>query len=124
MSTWDIDNFDSDSALNCLDELIQQRINQIRHTFTLDSQNSLYGDYGEGRIVANIDILITLCSHYEHLPSLKSKEIADWKENYLQTYDKTIQHYRMDWEYIPKRRAVIEATFDNFEKLVKSFEND
>ncbi len=83
-------NFDSDTAYDVLYTLFEGIINEIRQTFTLDSEESLYGDRGE-EVMANIDIILTLCNHYEAHPTLTElDEITKWKNDYLNTFDRTI----------------------------------
>jgi hypothetical protein len=118
-------NFDSDTAYDTLGFLLDNIADEIRQTFKLDSEKSLYGDLGEGRIMANIDIVLTLCDHYKAHPSLDDPdEIIKWKQDYLNTFDRTIEYYRPSPGFTEKRRKVIGETFDKLYQLVKEMNED
>jgi len=56
--------FDNDDAMWYLDELIQQLVKTIEHTF----EPPFNLEDGEALIMANVDILITLCQTYQESP--------------------------------------------------------
>lgn len=112
-------NFDSDAAHDVLAFLLEDIVKTIRETFTYDTENSLYGDVGEAFIMANIDLILTLCNHYKQHPTLwQLDEVREWKTNYLKTFDKTIHLYNPSSGYVEKRRKVIAETFDKLYDLV------
>ena len=122
MGTWGNGNFESDDALDMLSEWIGQIISKIREVFTYDSKDTFYDLYGDSGIVANVDILGTLFDHYGIYPDLEIEEVARWKKDYLATYDRITSEYvdSASVESAKKRRAVIEATFDRLESVLKS----
>jgi hypothetical protein len=119
MGIWGYGNFERDDSLNVLGDLFEHIIQDIRETFSADSEKSLYDDFGESHIVANIDILITLFQHYRSYPSMNLEEIAKWKQDYLSTYDRTIHEYSDSIEYINQRRQVIIDTFDQLYRIIR-----
>ncbi len=124
MGIWGEGNFDSDQAYNTLGHLFQHIVSQIRVCFTFDSQESLYDDLGERQIMANIDILCTLCEHYETVLDLKLEEATKWKKDYLDTFDRTIDEYRPKPGFKEGRREVIAATFDRLSNNLVKFDED
>jgi hypothetical protein len=115
-------NFDSDYAYDTLHLLLKRIADEIREAFTLDSEKSLY-EFSGDCIMANIDIFLTLCEHYEAnpYPIVSLDEISKWKEDYLATFDRTIHLYGVEAESIKKRRAVIVETFDKLYAYVKEY---
>ena len=124
MGAWGDGNFERDDALNVLDEWYEQIVEGIRRTFQREHEKTLYSDYGELSIVANIDILITLFERYQSSPSLDLDEIARWKQDYLATFDRTIQQYLQAPGFAERRRKTVEATFDRLYDLLKAWYED
>lgn len=118
MSIWGTENFERDDALNVVDSWIRSIITQIQETFLRDHETSLYYDFGESRIVGNIDILATMLEHYRIDPDIELEEIAQWKTDYLDTFDRTIHRYEAEPEYVTERRLKIEETFARLYKIV------
>lgn len=121
---WGAKNFERDDALNVLDWWYMMIIEDIKKTFKRENQGTLYEDYGESRIIANIDILLTLMKHYGVLPNLTPEEVIHWKENYLQTFDRTINKYDPVEGYVEERKQVIAETFDSLHALIKELLDD
>lgn len=124
MSIWGFGNFDSDDALNVLDELIIGIVKNIRETFLREADTSLYDDFGNSHIVGNIDILSTLLEKYETYPQVELEEVSRWKKDYLDTFDRTIHVYEPTAEYVIERRKVISQTFDRLYGVVEVFWED
>lgn len=122
MAIWGHNNFERDDALDVLDELLSNIIATIRETFTLESSNSLYDSDGEPAIVGNIDIICTLCTHYEVFPHLATEEVLEWQKNYLATFDRTIHQYSDDAEYIKQRREVVVTTFERLRSFTRKLD--
>jgi hypothetical protein len=116
-------NFDSDGAYDTLITLLDELVKTIRTTFTLDSETSLYDDVGEYAIMANIDIILTLCEHYDAVPFMQEKEVLKWKEDYLDTFDRTRHEYNWSTDLVEKRRVVIIETFDRLHQFLKKANN-
>ena len=112
-------NFGGSAADDVLTLLLEQIVSEIRSTFKLDSEKSIYADKGEGSIMGNIDILITLCEHYQvHTTINKPEEVEKWKADYLATFDRNIGEYGIVPQSIVARRKVIVETFDRLYDLV------
>ena len=124
MSIWGTGNFERDDSLNVLDRWIEQIRQQIRETFQLERENSLYKDFGESRIIANIDILTTLLNRYRTYPYIELDEIKQWREEYLKTFDQTVHVYDPKPEFEKERRREIEQTFDRFHEVVRQILED
>ncbi len=118
MSIWGTENFERDDALNVLDNWIRGILTQIRETFLRDHETSLYYDFGESRIIGNIDILTTLLERYRIDPDIELDEINKWKTDYLNTFDRTIHRYEPKPQYVTERRKKIEDTFARFYEIV------
>lgn len=125
MGVWGDGNFERDDALNMLDGRYAQLLEDIRKTFQRKHETTLYEDTGESGIVANIDILTTLFEHYQSTPpGLALEEIAQWKQDYLDTFDRTIQEYLSAPGFAERRRKTVEATFDRLYTLLKEWFED
>ena len=119
MGVWGPGNFERDDALNVLGWWYQNLVDDIRQTFNRDHQQTLYEDYGESRIVANIDILIILVEHYESYPNLQPDEVMQWKQNYLESFERTIHSYIPASGFVEERRKIIETTFDKLKTITE-----
>ena len=124
MSIWGFGNFERDDALDVVDIMKTDIINKIRHTFQRPCLTTLYEDLGEAYIVANIDILSTLLENYQTYPSIELDEISRWKNEYLETFDRTIHVYDPTPEFVTKRRFVIAETFDRLYHIVDKLLQD
>ncbi len=121
MSIWGVGNMERDDALNVLDGWCISIIDEIRKTFNQDRLTTLYGDAGESRIIGNIDILITLISHYRTYPNLSLEEIDKWHEDYLDTFDRTIGLYNPEPGFVTWRREFIIKTFDRLHNEMQPY---
>ncbi len=119
MAIWGPGNFERDDSLNVLEGVFEEIIEDIQRCFTFESERTLYEDFGEATIVAQIDILCTLLKHYQYVPDFGTEKIAKWKQDYLDTFDRTINQYSSSPDYIKSRRQVVENTFDEFHDIVK-----
>jgi hypothetical protein len=124
MGAWGTDNFERDDALNVLDWWYEKIIDDIKKTFDRDNQTTLFEDYGESRIVANLDILITLVERYQSLPNIQLQQITQWKQDYLQAFDRTIENYLSVEGFVEERRKIVEGTFDKLYTLVQQILED
>jgi hypothetical protein len=125
MSVWGYENFDSDYALDMLGVWIQKIVDVIRETFTHESHDTVYGRHGDSHIVANVDIIVTLCQHYKIYPDLELDEVIKWKQDYLKTYDTVISYTDADSiAFAKKRREVIVKTFDLLHSIVSELHSD
>ena len=126
MGTWGDGNFESDVALDMLAVWRRKIIDTIREAFTLPSEDRPYDGQGDSHIVANVDILATLCEHYSECPNLGLEEISEWKQNYLHTYAVFTQRFTRieDRDSFKKRLEIVEATFDRLYQVVKNLCED
>lgn len=127
MGEWGYENFESDEALNTLAALLKDRVEIIRRTFTYQSNETLYETQGDSNIIANVDILSTLCETYNVWPDLEPSEISKWKADYLSEYDRLYDAYDKspeDIEFLANRRKVVEATFERFYLIIATLWRD
>ncbi|MAU10497.1 MAG: hypothetical protein CL607_11790 [Anaerolineaceae bacterium] len=123
MGAWGYDNFECDSAYDALALLLDHLIDKIKTSFKHDTDKLLDGE-GEGQIIANIDILLTLCTHYEAYPDLMAIQVQEWKKDYLAAFDYDMnERNATESDYAVNRRAVIAGTFDKLYTLAQEYEN-
>ena len=123
MGTWGYGNFERDDSYDALGLLLEHIVTEIRNGFTFDSEETLFNDLGDAWIVAHIDILCTLCKHYQTYPELELSELRQWREQYLEVFDR-MSNKRGASEYFVQRRKVVSNTFDELEKIVAELHND
>jgi hypothetical protein len=126
MSAWGQDIFENDSAYGELALLLEHIVSNIRQGFTQDAEEWIYGegDAGEAQIMANIDILYTLCRHYATCPDVELSEVEMWQRQYLATFDRiTEQRGTASSDHTPERRRYIKAAFDRLYDLIEDFED-
>lgn len=122
MGAWGVGNFETDQALDELNITISFLIERIRVTFTLATEIELYSGKGESSIVANIELVVHLCRHYNTFPDLELEEPVTWRDNYMNAYDNVFERRakleNIDQEYIRMRREVVENTFSLLIELI------
>jgi hypothetical protein len=122
MGTWGMGIFDSDSAAEFLDKVIDELLVKVRNLFVeVLKKNFLLQSYGEQRIVPAIDIIITLSSHYETSPRVETDEAKAWKENYLKIFDIEMTNQYSE-ENFRERRQILLGTFDKLIKLAEEWD--
>ncbi|MEQ8676921.1 MAG: hypothetical protein RLP44_26250 [Aggregatilineales bacterium] len=120
MGVWGYKNFEADDSLNVLCSWVNRIIDEIRQTYKIDNEKSLYGNCGDAKIVANVDILGTLYEKYELYHDLQLSEVIRWKQDYLETFDRILSSYPSEpSEFANKRRIVVEDTFDRLCKILQ-----
>ncbi|MEO8606907.1 MAG: DUF4259 domain-containing protein [Chloroflexota bacterium] len=119
MVTWGTGNFDSDGAGDYLDSLMKQLIKTIEAClggkyvmYPSDDDDDILGACGEDMLMPSVDILALLCEHFAMPLPVTELIIRQWKEQYLRSYDRHIDHYVTKPDFKIRRRRVIEATFD------------
>jgi hypothetical protein len=124
MGVWGYGNFESDDAMNVLFAWINKIIGQIQEVFSDESEN-VYRE-GDAKIVANIDILITLIEKYELYIDLFLTEVIEWKVNYLNAYDEAAKRRVLPEgiEFAKQRRIVVVETFDKFIEMITKMVNE
>jgi hypothetical protein len=124
MSTWGSGNFENDGALDILGANLAAHVAAIRQAFDYVSHVTLYDNQGDSEIIARVDIRATLSEHYKTAPEIEPEEISRWKQNYLETFDRLAASptpVELYPDYINRRRAVINSTFDRLHNAVVSF---
>jgi len=126
MGTWGYKNFECDEAYDELGYLLQHIVSNIHEGFQKDKTDSMYGDQGDSKIIANIDILCTLCEHYSTGPEIDLSKAEEWRHDYLATYDSVFVPYAQSKspEYVKKRRKEIVETFDRLYKILENLLDD
>lgn len=115
MGTFGEGNFDSDGALDYVNDLV----NRLAATVTqclADEDRSALDEEGETIVVPSVDIIALLCAHCSAVPP-KEELVIQWRERYLRLYDEQIDALDPKAGYKVKRRAVIEQTFDRLVHL-------
>jgi hypothetical protein len=127
MGTWGPGNFETDLGLDVLDGICNGILAEIRKTFQLRTA-SLY-EAMDDVIVANVDVLATLVSHYRKSPPVRSDEVDKWKSDFLQVYDRfwapnLLKDIREEQkQYIRERRVIITSTFDRLHRIIEDLED-
>jgi hypothetical protein len=75
---------------------------------------------GESMLMPSVDILALLCERYDAVPP-KSETVRQWRQKYLDTYDRSIDKVTSDASFKAARRKVIEHTFRWLESLSDSY---
>jgi hypothetical protein len=110
MGTWGPGNFDSDMALDFINEQVDHYVRLIEAIFD-DEQRFLLDEDAEAMILPSIEILLLLCGEcHGVLPT--SLDVAAWTARYLAMYDDQIDGLEPGPDFKRQRRTVIEETFD------------
>ena len=95
--------------------VIKHCIEKIRKCFDEHNQGADLIRYGHAEILANVDIVYTLCRHYYTFPDLEVDEVESWQKKYLEAYDALLPIQEMTSEkqkqHILTHRAIVVATF-------------
>lgn len=122
MGTWGSGIFEDDSALDQLSLVIRYCIEEIRKCFDQDHEPDELIRDGNGGILANVDIICTLCRHYHTFPDLEISEVESWQEKYLQAYDQVLssdlETTDRSKRHIATHRAIIVATFYQLLRII------
>jgi hypothetical protein len=124
MGVWGYGNMESDYAMDTLGRWLNSMIDEIRNTFKLDNQDSLYERKGDARIMANIDIIVSLCQNYGTYPDLEVNEVGEWEKNYLATFDRIYGEATNTDEFVMMRRRTVVETFTNLRNRVIELHSD
>ena len=108
MGTWGSGNFDSDSALDRMGELIDQLSSEVSEAVAGDD---LAIDEGFEEIMAVVETIRVLCTHAAGMPP-KSKIIKGWKKRLLCIFDEEIDGLDPKPGFKEERRAKIVETLD------------
>jgi hypothetical protein len=110
MGTWGAGNFESDSALDYINEQIDRYLGVIEAIFDDPGRFRLDED-AEGMLIPSVALLSLLCQHcHGALP--RRIDVVAWKARYLDMYDAQIDGLEPAEDYKRQRRDEIAATFD------------
>jgi Domain of unknown function (DUF4259) len=111
MGTWGVGNFDSDGAIDVIDEQIDRYITFIKEIFADEVYRFRLDEDAEAELIPSVEILIFLCERCGGvLP--EGLDIAAWKQRYLTMYDEQIDGLKLRGHQKEQRHAVIASTFD------------
>jgi len=125
MGAWGYKNTECDALYDHLGLLLTDLVNKVASIFETNEVNHLWDEYGNGEIIGTIDIIITLCAHYETSPEMPLLQAQMWKTKCLEAFDYDMKaRGSSNSKYATNRRPVIVATFDRFIELVRQYEED
>lgn len=119
MGTWSHGNFDNDTALDWLDDITGQLLEEIAEAVA--SPPSLQADEPDSDLVpCRIELLCLMAENgmEPHWP--ESETLAQWKQTYLAAWDASIDDLEPDADYRHDRRLTLEATFDRMLALASA----
>jgi hypothetical protein len=109
-------NFENDSALDYIGDVVKNHINEVEQIINSNVDGSGFGVEDTDVIMAAIEVIIALCEKCYAVPP-KLQLIENWKRLTLEVYDNEIDELRPDPDYKIERRQVINDTFEKLEKL-------
>ena len=116
MGTLGPGTFDNDAASDFTNEEMRRHAWAIESIFA-DSQRFRLDEDAEGELMPRIAILALLIAHCGGVLRQTPDDIAAWKARYLEMYDDQNDELEPKEDYKPRRRAVIEASFDQLIRL-------
>lgn len=124
MASWGPSNFDSDSALDKLAKWCEFLLKEVEEFY---SQSGEIDDLSflrkaDGNIIPNVDIVVTLCEHYEsYYIGVSSDLVKSWKDIYLRIHDRVFDASKypsnVDLSEACQRRCIVEDTFDRLYEI-------
>ena len=110
MGTWAHGNFDNDTALDWLDDITGQLLDEIAEA--MESPELLEADELDADLVpCRIELLCAMAE--KGMPHNGPMQLlAQWKQIFLQAWDSSIDELEPSEEYKRERRATLVATFD------------
>jgi uncharacterized protein DUF4259 len=122
VGTWGPGNFDSDDAMEFVDEMIETLRKVIEDCLQPENFKVFWLEhFGEYRLIPAVDMILTLCERYATSPGLEEVTARSWKELYLWVYDETVDTFGPKPEWKINRRKAIEKTFERLEELAKEW---
>jgi hypothetical protein len=122
MSAWSargVDNFDNDGALDFLSMQTMHLTATIKAVVADDARLELDED-GETLLMPSVELLALLCERYNAEPP-RANLVRQWRDKYLEVYDRDIDELTPSPEFKTGRRKAIEKTFRWLESLAESF---
>ena len=111
MGAWGSGNFEQDGALDFVWREVQQ---PLLRKMKMMVEKPVYAEADEpdsGLIVAAVEILALLSEHVNAVPP-KPDEVTNWKQTYLNAWDRTAADVYSKQDDVIERRSIIAATFD------------
>ena len=123
MGTWAHGNFDNDTALDWLDDITGQLLDEIAGA--MDSPQSLEADELDADLVpCRIELLCAMAEKGMPPRWPDVQLLAQWKQIYLQAWDASIDELEPAPDYKRDRRATLVATFDRMLALAHLAEDE
>lgn len=111
MGTWAHGNFDNDTALDWLDDITGQLLDEIAEA--MESPELLEADELDADLVpCRIELLCAMAEKGMPPQWPDVQLLAQWKQIFLQAWDCSIDELEPSEEYKRERRATLVATFD------------
>lgn len=111
MGTWAHGNFDNDTALDWLDDITSQLLDEIAEA--MESPELLEADELDADLVpCRIELLCAMAEKGMPPQWPDVQLLAQWKQIFLQAWDSSIDELEPSEEYKRERRATLVATFD------------
>ena len=111
MGVWAHGNFDNDTALDWLDDITGQLLDEIAEV--MESPELLEADELDADLVpCRIELLCAMAEKGMPPRWPDVQLLAQWKQIFLQAWDSSIDELEPSEEYKRERRATLVATFD------------
>jgi hypothetical protein len=125
MGVWDKGNFDSDTALEALDVVVNKLMREIVYALAPQHRGGMYRYLGL-RMMAAIDMLLALEDHCGAMPGdVYPRLVRYWRDNCLSRYDEFGEDLDLPTaELKAERRQVIVDTFARLEAAVAVNEDE
>lgn len=120
MGAWGSGNFEQDGALDFVWREVQQPL--LRKVRLMAEKPALAeaDEPDNGPTVAAVEILALLSEHVNAAPP-KPDEVANWKDTFLKSWDRTARDVFFRQTDLMERRSVIVATFDRLAAAAAKF---
>jgi hypothetical protein len=119
MGTWGAGNFESDGALDYVNEVADEIAARIEEILD-DGDRSALDEEGEAVLMPSVAMLSVLHEHCGGAPP-KPDVVRRWKKVYLAIFDDQIDDLEPKETYKQERRVVIERTFTELEGQAVAF---
>ena len=123
MGVWAHGNFDNDTALDWLDDITGQLLDEIAEV--MESPELLEADELDADLVpCRIELLCAMAEKGMPPRWPDVQLLAQWKQIYLQAWDASIDELEPAPDYKRDRRATLVATFDRMLALAHLAEDE
>lgn len=118
MGTWGAGDFESDGALDFLDEQVERYLGIIEDVFA-DAERFHLDEDAESMLIPSVRILTALATQLDaFLPD--TLDVETWKARYLAMYDAQIDGLQPVAGFKAERRAAIAAAFDGLNQAYQA----